>query len=253
MQIIPTEFKGRARDLAGRALNVVLPPRCVVTGDAVERQGMVTADAWAALQFISDPFCEMCGFPFEFEVEKGSLCTGCLSRPPPFEMARSALKYNDASRDMILGFKHADKTHNVRAFVPWLTRAGAEMLAQADVIVPVPLHRRRLLLRRYNQAALIAGALSRESGVAHIPDCMTRVRATKSQGHLRAKERHINVKRAFAVSERHADAVRGKAVVLIDDVYTTGATVKECAKALLKAGAGRVFVLTLARVVRDEF
>ncbi len=238
-----------------QAVDTVLPPRCVITGEMVERQGMVAPGAWASLDFIVAPFCRACGFPFEFEVEAdaegGALCGPCLEDRPSFESARAALKYNDGSRKMILGFKHADKTHAVKAFVPWLKRTGQDMLARADYLVPVPLHRWRLLSRRYNQAALMAYSLTRETGLTCLPDALFRVRATPSQGYLNAKERHKNVRRAFSFNPRYATDIQGKTLVLVDDVYTTGATVKECVKVLLKAGAGKVHILTLARVVRE--
>lgn len=246
-------LRKQAATLLEQAIDAVLPPRCIVTGDIVERQGMIAPGAWVSLDFIAEPFCASCGFPFAFEVDQGSLCTSCLIHEPPFEAARSALKYNDTSRSIILGFKHADKTHAVRAFVPWLKRAGAGMLEEADYLAPVPLHRRRLIARRYNQAALIAQALGADTGHEVLLDALVRIRATPSQGYLSAKERFKNVKRAFAVNERYKTQVQDKAIVLVDDVYTTGATVKECARALVKAGAAKVCVLTLARVVRDEF
>src|SRR5690554_5087129 len=144
-----------------RAVDAILPPRCLVTGDVVDRQGMVAPQVWRGLRFISEPLCKCCGFPFEFAVEGEALCANCLTRPPVFASARAPLVYDDVSREMILKFKHADQTHAVHAFLPWLRRAGAEMLERADVLVPVPLHRFRLLQRRYNQAALIAQALSK--------------------------------------------------------------------------------------------
>ena len=243
-------LRAQVQRVLEQAVDTVLPQRCVVTGEIVPQQGMVAPHAWAALDFIADPFCERCGFPFEFEVDEGAVCTSCLSDEPPYDMARSVLKYNDSSRDLILGFKHADKLHAVRTFVPWMQRVGAKMLAEADYLMPVPLHRWRLIARRYNQAGLIAEALSQAVGVSCLLDGVVRIRATPSQGYLTAKERYKNVKRAFAVPAQHRGDIQGRSIVLIDDVYTTGATVKECARALLKAGAGRVSVLTLARVVR---
>ena len=237
--------------LTNRAIDTILPPRCVVTGEMVERQGMVSPKAWVSLDFIVEPFCDCCGFPFEYEVDEGSLCTSCLTHEPPFEQARAALKYNEASRDLILGFKHADKTHVVKAFMPWLERAAVGMIERANYIAPVPLHRSRLVSRRYNQSALIARAFGQHIDMPVILDALQRTRATASQGHLNAKERYKNVKRAFVVKKRRAEQVKGKSIILIDDVYTTGATAKECTKALLKVGAKEVFVLSLARVVRD--
>lgn len=227
-----------------------MPPRCVVTGDIVETQGTIAPAAWAGLDFIAAPLCDSCGRPFEIAVEAGALCGECLEDRPEFASARAALKYNDTSRDLILGFKHADKTHSVLSFVPWMRRAGTEMLERADYLVPVPLHRWRFIKRRYNQSALMACALSKETMLPCLPDALLRVRATPSQGHLKAQERHKNVRKAFALNPKYKNMIAGKNIVLIDDVYTTGATVRECTKELLKGGAGEVNVLTLARVVK---
>lgn len=232
-------------------VDIVLPPRCVINGTPVEKQGMVSAEAWAALDFIVAPFCDCCGRPFDFEVGDGSLCVECLDDRPAFATARAALKYNDASRDLILGFKHGDKTHAVRAFMPWLQRAGADMLAQADIIVPVPLHHWRLMRRRYNQSAMMAIALSKIIRKPCIPDLLVRIRPTQTQGHLNPGERRANVRKAFAVRKSCMANLKGKNIVLVDDVYTTGATIKECTETLLKAGAMRVDVLTLARVSKN--
>lgn len=135
----------------------------------------------------------------------------------------------------------------VTAFMPWLKRAGASVLPQADFLVPVPLHR-RLIGRRYNQAAIIAFALGKETGIKVVPDMLVRTRHTPSHEHLKAKERFQNVKRAFAFNSKYQ--VQGKTIVLVDDVYTTGATVSECTNALLNGRAEKVHVLTLARLCK---
>lgn len=240
----------------------VLPPRCVLTGQKVEAQGMLAPEAWAALNFIASPFCARCGSPFAYEIANDPapsfagmgetvVCVTCLNRPPPYRTARAALKYDDSSRPLILGFKHGDKTHMASAFAPWLARAGGEMLESAEMLIPVPLHRWRLLSRRYNQSAILCAALSRVTGIPAHPGALRRVRATPSQGSLNAAERHDNVRKAFAVAPSFEDKLRNRSVVLVDDVYTTGATVRECAKTLLAAGALRVDVLTLARTAKE--
>lgn len=154
---------------------------------------------------------------------------------------------------MILRFKHADQIHAVHTFVPWLVQAGKEFLDLADYIVPVPLHRSRLLRRRYNQAALMAQALCKAEGVtaSYAPEALLRYKKTETQGTMNFQQRRKNVKNAFIVPPAHRTKLQGRHIVLVDDVYTTGATVKECAKALKKAGAGKVYVLALARVVKD--
>lgn len=234
-------------------INVILPPRCIFTGDTVDAQGTISPSAWASLAFISTPYCAACGFPFEFEAgDADALCAACLKEPPVFDKGRSALRYDDASRDFILGFKHGDRMHAVTSMVPWLKMAGAEFWEEADVIVPVPLHRWRLMRRRYNQAAVMAIAMAKAMGKGSVPDALIRTRSTPSQGHLKAREREANVKSAFVVRDKRRNLIVGKNIILIDDVYTTGSTVSECAKALRQAGAQKIFVLTLARVVRPE-
>ncbi len=245
-----TPISGFAKKAADLCLDALLPPRCIVTGEIVDRQGAVSAQAWQALVFITDPLCRRCGIPFAFEAGEELLCAACLKREPFYDRARAALVYDDASRDMILRFKHADQIHAIHSFLPWMLRAGADILPGADMVMPVPLHRWRLLKRRYNQAALIAKIISKNSYIEFVPDILVRRRATPSQGHKSALERRKNVRRAFTLHPRRAASVAGKRIVLIDDVLTTGATVSECAKTLKKAGALSVDVLALARVVR---
>lgn len=232
------------------SLDTVLPPRCPVTQDIVERQGTLSPKAWASLHFLSDPLCKTCGVPLEVDVGKDMECGGCLVTKRQYVKLRSALAYDDASKPLILGFKHGDRTHAVVSFVPWLMQAGRDLIAAADMIVPVPLHRWRLLQRRYNQSGLMAAALGRTAQKNVMHDVLMRTRSTPSQGFLKAGERAQNVRNAFAV--RSDVDVSGKNILLIDDVYTTGATVSECAKALKDKGASAVNVLTLARVVRPE-
>ena len=235
-----------------KVIGLILPPRCVVSGEIVGKQGTLASKVWQDLRFITPPFCARCGFPFEFEAGPDSRCGPCLADLPPFAMARSALVYDDISRELILKFKHGDHLQAVPTLVAMMARAGYEMIEGSSVIVPVPLHRWRLLRRRYNQAALLAVALARKTGKICFADGLLRIRATPSQGHMKARDRVENVHRAFEVNPRHRDDIKGKIVLLIDDVYTTGATVKECTQALLKAGAEEVRVLAVARVVRAE-
>ncbi len=233
-------------------LDAILPPRCIVSGAVVERQGMVDPAVWSELDFIAGPICACCGFPFAFEAGPDALCAACLADRPPYETARAALMYGGTARDVILKFKHGDQLHAVHSFVPWLARAGQEMLTVCDVIVPVPLHHWRLFRRRYNQSALISDHLARACCKPCVKDALVRLRSTPSQGHLGHNERQKNVKNAFRVHHRRMDVIRGKTVVLVDDVYTTGATVRECTKALLEGGVAAVHVLSLARVVKPD-
>ena len=232
------------------ALNVLLPPQCLGCARMVEEPGSLCAACWERLDFLAPPHCAACGFPFEFDHGEDTLCGACARIPPVYERARAVLRYDDASRDLILGFKHADRTFAAPAFSRWMARAGAELLEDADLIVPVPLHRLRLLSRRYNQAALLAHGIAKASGITVVPDLLVRTRRTPSQGRLSPARRRRNVRGAFAVKGARAGLLKGRRVLLIDDVLTTGATVSACTRALRRAGAKAADVLTLARVVR---
>lgn len=237
-----------------KALDSVLPPRCPFTGEIVDSPGMISPEAWKTLSFVSAPYCDSCGFPFEFAIPKsggGSVqCAACLADPPEFKKARTCLYYDNYSRDFILSFKHGDQTQLVVAMVPWFRQAGADLWEGIEGIVPVPLHPWRLLRRRYNQAALIGAAVGKDRNIPFMPDALLRVRATQTQGHLKARERGLNVKGAFTANKARLSLIKDKTILLIDDVYTTGSTVRECTRALLKAGVKEVRVLTLARVCK---
>lgn len=238
------------KQVARFALDALLPPQCLSCGALAHEPGALCASCWEQVSYISDPHCYRCGFPFEvsdFSRPEETLCGGCSSKAPAFHRARSVLVYDDASRNLILRFKHADRTEGAPAFARWMARTGAGLIAEADVIVPVPLHRWRLFSRRYNQSALLSAHLADQTDTEFAPSLLVRHRNTQTQGGLDRRGRTRNVQGAFFMG-RGPD-VAGKRVLLIDDVLTTGATVSECAKVLKRAGAADVDVLTLARVI----
>lgn len=237
--------------LSVRAVNLILPPRCALTGDVVSAQGEILPSAWAELEFISNPLCRICGVPFDFKIEDEMECAACAQKAPIYHRARSALVYNDRSRDLVLRFKHADQLHTLRSFMPWVMRAGEELISDLDIIIPVPLHRFRLLKRRYNQAALMAQYISKYSRKAWASNILIRAQSTKTQGRMTLEQRRKNVRKAFVVPDPKKECLAGKTILLVDDVYTTGATAQECARTLLNAGAKHVNVLTIAKVVKD--
>lgn len=234
---LQTQLRGWGRVL----LDTVLPPT-----DDTERLADIT--------FLDEPCCACCGFPFEHQLVGVAAfdlhCGSCLAKRPAFATARAAFQYDEHSRDMVLAFKHGGHTDRLASFAAQMHRAGRVALEGADVLIPVPLHRSRLIKRRYNQAALLARALSKRTRVPLDTTALLRTRRTASQGAKSAVGRRRNVQGAFAVSG--PDAVRGKRVVLIDDVMTTGATLNACTRTLKRAGAGRVDALCLARVVRAQ-
>lgn len=233
-------------------LDLLLPPQCPSCRALVGEVGTLCPDCWKGMDFLAPPFCSCCGLPFSFETEGEALvCAACLETPPPWRTARSVLRYDEASRGLVLALKHADRTDLVPALARWMARAGGDLLAGCDLIAPVPLHWLRLFTRRFNQSALLAHSLGR---IAHKPvlaDLMTRTRRTQSQGHLHRSQRFGNVKGAFAVRPRLKPGIHGKNLLLIDDVLTSGATAAECSRVLLAAGAARVDVLSVARAVLD--
>ncbi len=232
-------------------LNLLFPPLCIACRVQVSDAGSLCPDCWRTLHFLDGPACIQCGLPFEIDPGGETLCAACLAYPPAFDKARAIMRYDEASRKPILALKHADRLDLVPSFGRWLERSGHELLAGADLIVPVPLHRARLWKRRYNQSAELARALSRLGGLPVDPFVLCRTRSTPSQGEMpSASARRRNVRGAFAVPAGRKPALDGKRVLLIDDVMTTGATANACAKALKRAGAVNVYVLALARVVR---
>lgn len=248
----PLNVSPLARGASRQLLDLMLPPTCAGCGEVLEDAHTLCADCWGTLTFLGQPCCDACGHPFAYEVPGLTLCGACTRDRPPFARARAALLYNDYSKAFILRLKHADRTDTSRLLAKWLLQAGADVLGDADVLVPVPLHWTRLFARRFNQAALLAQALGALAGKSVSVDALVRHKKTPSQGHLGVKARVRNVQGAFRVPRARGLRVKGKRVVLIDDVYTTGATARAAAKALYRAGAARVDVLTLARVVKGH-
>jgi ComF family protein len=233
----------------GRAVvDGVLPPRCLACGATVDEIDALCGKCWAAMTFFAPPWCAVCGLPFPHPMGEGAVCGACAAHPPSWNRARSVLRYDRHSRRLVLMLKHGDQTHLVGAFGRWMQRAGGEVLAGADLLVPVPLHWTRLFRRRFNQAALLAQAIRAAGGPPVGADWLVRRRRTPSQGFMGPAARARNVRGAFAL--RRGRSVAGKRVVLVDDVLTTRATAEECARILRRAGAEHVGVLVLARALR---
>ena len=192
--------------------------------------------------------CDGCGSPFDHDQGLGARCAACMARPRQFDRARAACVYDETSRDLVLKLKHGDRPDLGRLFAHWLSRAGAELLADADAITPVPLHPRRLFARRYNQAAEIARPLARLAHVRYLPDVLARVQPTQGQGGRSAIGRRQNVQGAFTAPLARRQLIQDRRIVLVYDVFTTGATAEACSRALIQAGARAVDVLAVARV-----
>lgn len=229
-------------------LDLLLPPASL-DGEAALTSGL-SASAFSKVTFLDDPVCDGCGLARAYEGE--ARCPACQAKPKAFQRARAACVYDEHSRELILKLKHADRTDLSGLFARWLSRASADLLAEADAVVPVPIHRSRLLRRRYNQAAEIARPLARMAGLAYLPDSLVRKRDTASQGGKSASGRRRNVAAAFVVPPGKRRLVENKRIVLVDDVLTTGATAEGCARALLAAGAQSVSLSVVARVTEGQ-
>ncbi len=229
-------------------LDFLFPPRCLACGEGVQEIGVCPA-CWKGLCFLTEPCCACCGQPFDYDLGTEALCGACMTVAPPFAKARAALAYNDASRKLVVGIKHS-RLQAMATLAGWMQRAGASMLEEADLVCVVPLHRWRLMKRGYNQSALLAARLQTPARIE--PELLVRTRATPSQGGLSRSGRQRNIRGAFAVHARYLAQVKGKRIVLVDDVFTTGATLGECCRVLKRAGAGEVSVLTAARVLSRD-
>lgn len=230
------------------AMAFVYPPTCMHCGVFVRQPGALCGQCWQTLHFIEQPLCPVLGTPFGHAVEQGTVSLAAIAEPPAFVRARAVTLYDDVARQLVSRLKYGDRADLALPMARWMHRAGAELLAVSELIVPVPLHRRRVISRRYNQAAELARTLSRLSGVAYAAGALVRRRATLQQVGLGRSARTANVRGAFAVLPERRHVVAGRRILLIDDVYTTGATVNAAARALYRAGAGEVCVLTFARV-----
>jgi ComF family protein len=230
------------------ALDIALPTLCVACREPVDGDG-VCAACWAKLSFIAPPFCPRLGIPFVYDPGPDMLSMEAIANPPAYTRARAAVRYDDVARTLVHALKYQDRTDLAPAMGRWMARAGRELLSNADVLVPVPLHWKRGWSRRYNQSGALARVIERQTGVKLSSEALRRVRPTQQQIGLSRKERASNVQGAFNVAADRQSLIHGRRVVLIDDVLTSGATVDACARALLRAKAASVDVLVFARVV----
>jgi ComF family protein len=244
----PAPGAGLFRRVLGALSDLVMPPVCLACRTPVTGHDALCAACWREIDFIRPPLCDRLGLPLPFDTGGPMISAAAAADPPPYDRARAVAAHTGAMRTLVHALKFHDR-HDIRRLLGrWLVETGRDLAGDADIVVPVPLARRRLLMRRFNQAAILAQEVSRLAGLPFEPLLLQRTRATASQVGLSRAARLSNVAGAFSVPRRLAGRVAGRRVLLIDDVITTGSTVGACARALKRAGAARVEVLALALV-----
>lgn len=231
------------------AVQLIYPPRCLSCGAMVESDFGLCGACWAETPFIGGTICDSCSVPLPGSPDGHRLeCDACMKTPQPWEKGRAAMLYRDQARKLVLALKHGDRSEIAQPAGRWMKHAARDLLRDDLLVAPVPLHRTRLLKRRFNQSALLSRALADAAGLAHCPDLLLRQRATPSQDGKSVLEREDNVKDAIAAHPRRQHLLVKRPLLLVDDVMTSGATLATSARACLAAGSGPVFVVVLARV-----
>jgi ComF family protein len=234
------------------AIHFLYPPQCLTCGAESSADFALCGACWREAPFISGLVCDCCGIPLPGESQGDDvLCDDCIAAPRPWQKGRAALMYDGTARRMVLALKHGDRHELVKPMAKWMAQAGRDLITPETLIVPVPLHPRRLFSRRFNQSALLAAHIAQISGAEQCPDMLLRARNTQMQEGMTREERFENQKSAFSIQPKHQPRLANRPVLLIDDVMTSGATLAGCSEACRCAGAKAVNVLVLARVARD--
>ncbi len=247
----PLSFRSRVLHVAERcwhlAINIILPPLCLSCRQPVSDPHGLCPVCWSGMQFIERPYCERLGIPFGFDLGAGALSAEAIANPPVFNRARAAVIFGGTARTLIHGLKYRDRVELAEFIGKMMLRGGQDILADADILIPVPLHRWRLFFRKFNQSALLAQVVGRHAGIAVDLTSLERIRSTPPQVGLSGQKRHENMRGAFRVTDAGRQRLAGKRLVLIDDAFTTGATLSAATRALKRAGAANIDVLTFAR------
>jgi ComF family protein len=235
-----------------RLVDMVLPPRCPCCSATITGTAGVCGRCWQQIEFIAPPFCTRLGTPFPYDPGESAESPAAIANPPDFDRARAVARHDGHARTLIHALKFRDRLEIADMLAAWMARAGSGLLSDCQNVIPVPLHRQRLFSRRFNQSALLAERIARRAGLDYAPFALARIKPTRQQIGLSARQRHGNVAGAFRIASQARPAIVGRRILLVDDVLTTGATVNACARACRKAGAMGVDVLVFARVVGQD-
>ncbi len=253
----PAEFARRLQASAQRArlapvLDIIMPPICIHCHKPISAHGHLCPTCWGQIDFISRPVCDITGTPLPYDADpyganQKRISALALAKPPLYDRGRAVAHFGDVMRHLVHKLKYGDRREGLSLFGRWMLMAGNQFLLESDLIMPVPLYRTRLWHRRFNQSALLCFELQRLTGIRVDVLSLKRRRATRSQIGLSQKARRDNVANAFALAPRHKNLIKGRNILLVDDVLTTGSTVDACARTLKQSGAACVNVLVLAR------
>jgi ComF family protein len=229
-------------------IKLIFPPQCLNCNILLTEIGLCS-DCWQRINFYDGNGCTICSMPIQIKDSEINICGKCLITPPNYSRSSYVFQYDDNSHKLIYQFKYHDKLYCTKYLSAWMSRVGQELIQQADMIIPIPLHKYRLITRKYNQSALLARSIAEINKKPYFPSIVGRVKNNKQQTALTRKQRKKNVKGIFKIRPGKSHFIKGKIILLIDDVITTGATIEECAKELIKGGCKAVYILTLAKKV----
>ncbi|WP_340163360.1 double zinc ribbon domain-containing protein [Commensalibacter communis] len=231
-------------------LDFLIPPRCLICNHIVLDAGQVCAHCFKQLHFIELPYCRLCARPFASQDEAGKkdICLDCDTSYVPWQHCRAAFVYNEGFKKLIMPLKYGDQQKSLQFLSYFMYRSAQDLIAKADYIMPVPLHKKRLRYRKYNQSALLAWQLGRKGNTRVLPMGLMRIKETIVLGHLSKKERRVLLQNAFIVHPKYKQYLENKRIILVDDVMTTGSTMAECVETLLKAGAKHIDIIAAAKV-----